>query len=212
MTVGIVHLRKGSFDLAIQALERAYQLSGQADLRMARVTVAGYLGRAYTLTNRASRGIETLNEAVDAAAGMELMVDQAMRLVHLSEAYLHNNQVKQATSIANLALEKALHYHQRGAVAWCHWLLGEVNAQADHLGAAENYYSQAMALASELGMPPLLAHCHFGLGKGHSRAGRNEQSQKHLVAAAGMYRTLSMPSCVAETELTQQRPQVTQQS
>jgi tetratricopeptide (TPR) repeat protein len=174
MGLGIVHLRKASFEFAIQALERAYQLSEQADLRMARVTVAGYLGRAYTLTNRASKGIEILNEAVEAAAGMELMVDQPMRLLHLGEAYLHNNQVKQATSFANLAQEKALHYHQRGAAAWCHWLLGEINARSDHLGAAEDHYSQAMALASELGMAPLLAHCHFGLGKGHSRAGRND--------------------------------------
>jgi class 3 adenylate cyclase/tetratricopeptide (TPR) repeat protein len=211
MGLGIVHLRKGSFDFAIQALERAYQLSGQADLRMARVTVAGYLGRAYTLTNRASRGIETLNEAVDAAAGMELMVDQAMRLLHLGEAHLHNNQVKQATSIANLALEKALHYQQRGAAAWCHWLLGEVDAQADHPEAAEDHYSQAMTLASELGMAPLLAHCHFGLGKGHSHAGRNEQSQKHLVAAAALYEYLSMPSCVAEIEMTQQSRRATLQ-
>jgi tetratricopeptide (TPR) repeat protein len=211
MGLGIVHLRKGSFDFAIQALERAYQLSAQADLRMARVTVAGYLGRAYTLTHRASRGIETLNEAIDAAAGMELMVDQAMRLLHLGEAYLHNNQLKQATNVANLALEKALHYQQRGAVAWCHWLLGEVNAQADHLGSAEDHYSQAMALASELGMAPLLAHCHFGLGKGHSRAGRSEQSQKNLVAAAALYQYLSMPSYVAEIEMTLQRLQVTVQ-
>jgi len=131
--------------------------------------------------------------------------------LHLGEAYLHNNQVKQATSVADLALEKALHYHQRGAAAWCHWLLGEVNARADHLGAAEDHYSQAMALASELGMAPLLAHCHFGLGKGYSRAGRSEQSQKHLDAAAALYQSLSMPSCVAEIEMTQQRLQVTLQ-
>jgi tetratricopeptide (TPR) repeat protein len=166
MALGIVHLRKGSFDSAIQPLERAFQLSERADLRMARATVAGYLGRAYTLTNQASRAIEILNQAVTAAAGMELMVDQAMRLMHLGEAYLHDNQLDKATDIAKLALQNALNYHQRGSAAWIHWLLGEINARSDSRAAAEDHYSQAAALASQLGMAPLLAHCHRGLKNG----------------------------------------------
>src|SRR6516165_6911223 len=61
MALGIVHLRRGSFDFAIQPLERAFQLSERADLRMARAMVAGYLGRAYPLTKQVSRAIEILN-------------------------------------------------------------------------------------------------------------------------------------------------------
>jgi hypothetical protein len=59
-------------------------------------------------------------------------------------------------------LQNALNYHQRGAAAWIHWLLGEINARSDFRGATEDHYSQAEALASQLGMAPLLAHCHFG--------------------------------------------------
>jgi class 3 adenylate cyclase/tetratricopeptide (TPR) repeat protein len=166
MALGIVHLRKSNFDVAIQSLERAFQLSERADLRMARATVAGYLGRAYTFTNQVSRAIELLNQAVTAADGMELMVGQAMRMMHLSEAYLHDNQPEKATHMANLALQNALNYHERGAAAWIHWLLGEINAaHSDSRGAAENHYSQAAALASQLGMAPLLKHCHIGLKK-----------------------------------------------
>ena len=201
MALGIVHLRKGNFDLAIRKLERAYQMSERADLRMARATVAGYLGRAYTLTSQAARAIEILDEAVAAAAGMELMVDQAMRLMHLGEAYLHIDQVKQATSVVQLALQNSLDYHQRGAGAWAQWLLGEINTRADNFGAAEGHYRKAMALASELGMAPLLAHCHFGLGKGYSRASKNEQSREHLLAAADVYRTLEMSSWIPEIEM-----------
>ena len=212
MALGIVHLRKGNFDLAIQTLERAYQMSERADLRMARAMVAGYLGRAYTLSNQAARAIEILNEAVAAATSMELMADQAMRLAHLGEAYLHIGQVEQATSVAHLALQTSLNYHQRGADAWTQWLLGEINTRADNLGAAEGHYCKAMALALKLGMAPLLAHCHFGLGKGHGRAGRNKQSWEHLVAAANLYRTLEMPSWIREVEMTVQRFQVSLQS
>jgi len=30
--------------------------------------------------------------------------------------------------------------------------------------ASPNHYQQALALADELGMRPLVAHCHYGLG------------------------------------------------
>ena len=90
-----------------------------------------------------------------------------------------------------------------------HWLLGEINAQrGSSVDRRRSHYSQAMVLASELGMAPLLAHCHFGLGKGYSRAGRNEQSREHLVAAADLYRSLEMPSWIREVEMTLQRLQV----
>jgi tetratricopeptide (TPR) repeat protein len=136
---------------------------------------------------------------------MELMVDQAMRLVHLGEAYLHLDQMKQATSVVQLALQNSFDHHQRGAGAWVQWLLGEINTRGDNLGVAEGHYRKAMALASELGMAPLLAHCHFGLGEGYSRASKNEQSQEHLLAAAGMYRTLEMSPWIREIEMALQR-------
>ena len=36
---------------------------------------------------------------------------------------------------------------------------------------AEGYYREALALASQLGMRPLVAHCHLGLGTLASRTG-----------------------------------------
>jgi class 3 adenylate cyclase/tetratricopeptide (TPR) repeat protein len=208
MALGIVHLRKGNLDLAIQSLERAYQMSERADLRMARAMVAGYLGRAYTLSNQAGRAIEILKQAVEAAAAMRLMVDQAMRLVHLSDAYLHIDDLEQAISVAQAALQNSLDYDQRGATAWAQWLLGEINTRADKLSEAESHYRNAMMLASELGMAPLLAHSHFSLGKGYSPASGNEHSREHLVAAAGLYRSLEMPSWIREVEMRLGRLQV----
>jgi tetratricopeptide (TPR) repeat protein len=200
LAIGIVQLRKGNFDLAIQSLERAHQMSERADLRMARVTVAGYLGGAYTHGNQAGRGIEILNEAIASAGTMDLMVDQAMRLMHLAQAHLSINQVEQAATVAQLALQISQAYHQRGADAWTNWLLGEINVHAYNPGAAESHYLNGMALASELGMVPLLAHCHFGLGKQLGRTGRNEQGSEHLLAAANLYRTLGMSSWIRQME------------
>jgi tetratricopeptide (TPR) repeat protein len=200
MGLGIVHLRKGDFVMAISTLQRAFQLSERGNLRMARATVAGYLGRAYTLSDRATYAIAILEEAVDTAASMELMVDQPMRLVHLSEAYLHAGQAEQATSVAHLALQSAQDYGQRGAGAWTQWLLGEIHSHAESLEMAEGHYRKAMALASELGMVPLLAHCHLGIGKGHGRTINGLQAREHLVKAASLYRTLEMPFWMHEAE------------
>ena len=49
-----------------------------------------------------------------------------------------------------------------------------------------------MALASELGMRPLVAHCHLGLGKLYLRTGKREQAQEHLTTATTMYREMDM--------------------
>ncbi|PYN95577.1 MAG: hypothetical protein DMD89_19325 [Candidatus Rokuibacteriota bacterium] len=47
----------------------------------------------------------------------------------------------------------------------------------------ETNYRQAMALADELGMRPLLAHCHFGLGKLLARPETSMRS--HAVRSRG---------------------------
>jgi hypothetical protein len=41
---------------------------------------------------------------------------------------------------------------------------------------AESHDRQALALASELGMRPLVAHCHLGLGKLYRRTGKPRAS------------------------------------
>ncbi len=200
MALGIVHLRKGDLAVAISTLQRAFQLSATENLRMARATVAGYLGRAYTLSNRPDDAIAILEEAVAAAAGMELMVDQALRLAHLSEAYLQAGHVEQATRIAHLAQQSALDFNQRGASAWTQWLFGEIHSQSERQEQAEEHYRKAVRLASELGMAPLIAHCHFGIGKGLGRTKKVEAARDHLVEAARLYGTLEMPFWKNEAE------------
>jgi hypothetical protein len=49
------------------------------------------------------------------------------------------------------------------------------------------YYREALALADELGMRPLVAHCHLGLGKLHRRIGPRQQAVEHLITATAMY-------------------------
>ena len=65
---------------------------------------------------------------------------------------------------------------------------------------AEAHYRQALALADELGMRPLVAHCHLGLGKLYRRTGPHEQAQEHLNTATTMYREMGMRFWLEQTE------------
>ena len=84
-------------------------------------------------------------------------------------------------------------------------LLGDIHAH-EPAGAeqAGDAYRQALTLASDLGMRPLVAHCHLGLGALARKTGRGEQAQEHLTTATTMYRAMDMRFWIekAETEFT----------
>jgi hypothetical protein len=59
---------------------------------------------------------------------------------------------------------------------------------------AEGHYRQALVLASELAMRPLVAHCHLGLGKLYRRIGDRAKAHENLMTASAMYREMDMGS------------------
>ena len=65
---------------------------------------------------------------------------------------------------------------------------------------AEAHYRQALALAGELGMRPLVAHCYLGLGKLYWRTGKRHEAQEHLNTATTMYREMDMRSWLEQAE------------
>ena len=81
-------------------------------------------------------------------------------------------------------------------------LLGEITSHPARLevGAAEAHYHQALALAEELSLRPLVAHCHLGLGTLYGRTGKRQQAQEHLVTAATMYREMGMAFWLEKAE------------
>jgi len=68
------------------------------------------------------------------------------------------------------------------------------------IAPAEHHYRQALALADELGMRPLVAHCHRGLGTLYATLGRQEQARSELSTAIEMYRTMDMIFWLPEAE------------
>ena len=122
--------------------------------------------------------------------------------MHLGEAYLLAGRLEDAASFAERALTLARERGERGHEAWALRLLGEIAATSDppDVATAEAHYGDAMALASELGMRPLVAHCHLGLGKLYRRTGTREQAQEHLTTAATMYREMGMTFWLEKAE------------
>lgn len=67
---------------------------------------------------------------------------------------------------------------------------------------AAAHYRQALALADELGMRPLLAHCHLGLGTLYAKSNRREQARTELSAAVTLYRAMDMTFWLPQAEAT----------
>jgi len=109
----------------------------------------------------------------------------------------------EAVQLARRALDLARAHKERGNEAWALRLLGEITAHQDpqELETAEAHYRQALALADELGMRPLVAHCYLGLGTLHSRLGLVDQARTDLTAAIALYRAMDMTFWLPQAEV-----------
>ena len=83
---------------------------------------------------------------------------------------------------------------ERGHEAWAHCLLGETASHHDRpdVAATEAHLAVSTALASELGMRPLIARCRLILGKLHAGAGDRRAAREHLTTAMSLFREMGM--------------------
>jgi len=189
--VGYLHCRKGELDKAIAALEPLVGLCRDGNLPMLHPIAASLLGHTYALRGRVSEALPLLDEAMEQAAAEGMMM---FYVAWLGEGYLLGGRADEATKFARRALDLAREHKGRGCEAHAVWLCGEIASRRDPPDAeqADASYHQAMALAEELGMRPLVAHCHFGLGKLYRRTGKRQEAQEHLAIATTMYREMGM--------------------
>ena len=100
----------------------------------------------------------------------------------------------EALESAVRALAIAREHRERGHEGWALRLLGDVVSHWDRpdVDKAQGYYREALALADDLGMRPLLAHCHLDLGKLYRQAGKRQEAQEHLTTATALLREMDM--------------------
>jgi DNA-binding NtrC family response regulator/tetratricopeptide (TPR) repeat protein len=201
--LGYLYLRKGDLDRAIQFLERCGELSRVWDIPAMRNGIVAYMGHAYVLSGRLAEGLRLLEHATTGpGASRQDLTGYAVNRVYLSEAYALANREEDALRTVNQALEFARDRKRRHQEAWALRALGEIAAHRDppEGETAEASYRQAMVLADELGMPPVVADCHLGLGKLYGRAGKRQEASEHLTTAATMYRAMDMTFWLEKTE------------
>jgi len=199
-SLGSLYCVQGDFDHAIPVLERGLALSSDSNMTLLSPTVMGWLGYAYAMSGRRAEGLSSLHEAVAGIQSMGIGAFHALRCVQLSEAYLLTDRIEDALALAGRALNIARECRQRGYEAYALRLLGEVAARQDPPEHADGHYRDALALALELGMRPLVAHCHLGLGKLYRRTEKREQAREHLTTAMTMYREMDMRFWLEQAE------------
>ena len=186
-----VYVVKGEPNKAIPLLVRSLDICTNAQAPFHLSLVRAELGYCYLLTSRVDEALPLLEHSVnESAPGTR---DQLHRC-WLSEAYLFTSQWDRGIEVAQHALDLSRNNKERGNEAYALRLLGEVAAQKDFPDprAAEDDYRQALTLAEELGMRPLIARCHVGLGRLYRCEGERKKAEEHLTTGVSMMREMEM--------------------
>jgi class 3 adenylate cyclase/tetratricopeptide (TPR) repeat protein len=201
--VGLLYLRKGDLHRAIPVLERGLRLCQVANIPVSLRLIAPTLGAAYALSGRIAEALPLLEQYTST----QVIAAQSAEVASLSEGYLLAGRLDDAIKLADRALELARAHKERGRQAYALRLLGNIAARREipEHEQAEAHYRQALALAEELGMRPLLAHCHLGLGTLYARIEQRAPARAELSAAMALYRAMDMTFWLpqAETALAQ---------
>jgi tetratricopeptide (TPR) repeat protein len=203
---GHVFLCRGDIDRAIPALERGVAICRAAPVPGLFPISASLLGAAYVAAGRVAEALPLLEQAVEQAASSRLMYGRSLWTSLLAEGYLRAGRVDEANTRALEAVEFARTHKEQAHQASALRLLGEIHAHRDlsAVKSAETAYNQALALAEELGMRPLVAHCHLGLGTLYRRTGQFEQARENLATAGALYREMSMTYWLEKAEAEKQ--------
>jgi tetratricopeptide (TPR) repeat protein len=189
--LGFAHLRRGDLPRATQVLERGLDLCGTWQFVIRMPLFAAALGAAYALAGRADEALPLVTGAVEGFRGRQIHSRPAFILLCAGMTCLSAGRIDEADSHAQEALALTRRLGARASEAHALCLAGDV-ASTSCAEDAEGYYREALALADELGMHPLVAPCHLGLGTLYRRTSDRAKAEEHLTTAATMYREMGM--------------------
>jgi len=191
--LGYVSLVRGDLDAAGPVLERACSAAREGNLTLLRPQATRLLGGAYLLAGRIDEGVALVRTAADEVESRRLLMQQAAVLTLLGEACLFADRIDEASIAAQGALIIGRERGQRGDAAAALYVLAEAAARGSRdIDKAEQHYLEAIALAGELEMRPLLARGHLGIGRLLLGAGDRDRAEDHLLSATRMFIALDM--------------------
>jgi class 3 adenylate cyclase/tetratricopeptide (TPR) repeat protein len=191
--LGFLHLRRGEPERAASILASGLTAAEGGRILAMRGMFLASLGHAHTLCARPEQALALIRQSVEPST-FALSPQHPFPLLFLAAAYLEAGLVECSGRTALQALQFCRRRRDVGAGAWALHLLGNIGSlrRPRDLEPIQGDYGQAMALAVDLGMRPLIAHCRLGLGKLHARLGNRQQANEHAGIAASMYREMGM--------------------
>jgi class 3 adenylate cyclase/tetratricopeptide (TPR) repeat protein len=200
--LGVAHLIRGEVARAAPLLERGRTVALEHDVTLALGITCSALGYARALQGRHAEALALMEEAIVQAGASGRVLHSSRHRWLLAAAHLLGDRPDDARKAVEEALELARRHGERGNEAEALRLLGEctVAGARPDLTTARQSFEQALALAEELGMRPLVAHCHLGLGKLYQRTGKSDQAQEHFITAITMYREMDIRFWLEQAE------------
>jgi tetratricopeptide (TPR) repeat protein len=162
--LGRLKLLKGDLAGAIEVLTPALSLcKGEFAIYFSRV--ASSLGAALAGSGRAQEGLELLKRADARALEIGFTFGHALVLAQLTEAFLGLGDLDQAQEAGLRALEAARRWGERGNEGWAGCALAAVAAARNDIMQAQVRYREALSIAEQLEMEPLLERSRAGLNR-----------------------------------------------
>jgi class 3 adenylate cyclase/tetratricopeptide (TPR) repeat protein len=198
---GLVWMRRGQLEAALQPLERSLEACREKHLRVWHPIPASVLGLALARLGRLDEGLPLLEDGVRLSEELGVRAYLALWTAQLGEGLLLAGHAERAHVVAERALDLARAHGEAGHEAWAHWLLGEVAAarpEGPAFADAEREYGAARARAEELGLRPLVGRVELGLGRLYRRTGAAAEAEEHLGRATKLFCALDMRFWVEE--------------
>jgi class 3 adenylate cyclase/tetratricopeptide (TPR) repeat protein len=194
LNLAVLHLRKGELAPAIGLLERGSSLSGVSKVSALSTGISAALGYAYALAGRLAEGIPLLESGVAQAEASRITARHSLWVTWLAEAYLLADRIDDAGRLADRALRLSREHNERANVAYGLRIAGEITARSGprHGHDAGELYRSGIALASELGMQPLVARCRAGLAAWYRHTGRPDDAAAEEQTATNMLHAMHM--------------------
>jgi len=194
-------LRRGRLGAAQGVLERGLALC--ADVPVLFPPFAGDLALVRALGGRAAEAVTLATQGVTRAERMGRLGRLSLIATHLGEVHVLAGQLTEAAEQGRRALALSRSQKERGNQVYALRLLGVVASerQPADLGGASRHYEEALALATALGMRPLLARCRLGLGRLARRAGEFGVARRHLDGAAALLHEMGMTYWLERVDL-----------
>jgi len=201
-SLGVAYLTRGLVAHAAPLLEQSRTVALERDVALVLGLTCAALGYARALQERPGEALALIEEGIVRWGATGRVANSSRLRWLLALVHLLGSRPADAREAVEEALELARRHGERGNEAEALRVLGECaasGAQPD-LATARRSFEQALTLAADLEMRPLIAHCHLGLGKLYRRTGNREQAREHLTTATTMYREMDMRFYLEQAE------------